>query len=991
MSLKDCISRKVAMGVLDTVRAAELVKRLDAAEALHQRTMTAPVAARQAELEVVAALTAEVARKRDLMARTVLVQAEIMKRLAQHPDDPVRALRSLMMRDLRGDNRGANVDKLKDQLRANGHKALAEALHRWRPTKTGGVRDRIGQGNLVRAIFGEHVPHDPGAMSAAKAWQAITDKYRALANAAGIDIPNLTDWRLPQRWDARRVRDAGFAEWRKVIEPLLDDKTFARQESRLQGLNDDVSHLSNEIDKATADRDAVAEVAARKRAELASVIAKEDRAAAAVARERGALRELLTESQRQVSRYGDTGPTRPYTKGRKRRTSAEVARDKRQAPKARETGRNLDHLADRRASIHKRLLDAEQRLAEAKARRAELDTFLKQSDSHLADWSARLDDLAARRNAVAKAGDGLHGQITDAKGREDLLRAAYETISSNGWNKVDPNVGGGGALANKYREAHRVLHFKDAASWLEAQRAFGDGTPPIGVMLDHMDGISHDIAMATIWGPNPQRAFDWAVKTAKKQAHLSGKSWKEVDKLDGGIGGLGAVFRVVKGDAATPVSERAAMFGQGVRSVLVAQQLGGAFISSVTDIGTMALTAAFNGLPATSVAKMVVRSVRMMVDGGDQIAAVKLGLLAEGWGTAAADGVRYAGDKLAAGWSTRLAHTVLEASLLAPATRARKWAFGMETLSAFRSMAGKSWKDLPGRLQDAFERYGIDATAWDVIRQAPAFVHRGVEFLDIEAVAQSGHPRAESIAGALSRLVMTESDYAVISTDPFTRAITTGGGLPAGTITGEIARFLGVYKAYGITAITTHLLRGLSLANLGSKAAYLAAFAGSVTVLGMVALEAKAMLRGKDPLPLNDWATWGKAFLQGGGAGILGDFLTSESSRFGGGLAETLAGPAVGAVADTVRLGSAWATGESDAWRQTVAYGGRMLPGSSLWYTRLALERLVLDQLALMAPKTREGFARLEKKMKKENNQGYWWKQGQISPSRAPNMGNVVE
>jgi hypothetical protein len=991
MSLKDCISRKVAMGVLDTVRAAELAKRLDTAERLHLQTMTAPVAARQAELDVVAALNAEAIRKRDLMARTVLTQTAIMQRLAEY-DDPVRALRSLMMRDLKGDNHGHNVDKLKDQLRANGHKALAEALYRWRPTTTGGVRDRIGQGNLVRAIFAEHVPNDPGAMAAAKAWHGIAEKYRTLAKAAGIDIPNLTDWRLPQRWDSRRVRDAGFEAWRKIVEPLLDEKTFARQESKLQGINGEVSHLSKEIDTIKAERDAVAEVASRKREELRRVKAQEERSAFAVTRERSALKELMIESQRQLNRYGDTGPTRPYLDDRKRRTSAEVARDKRQAPKARETGRNLDHLAERRAKIHKRLLDAEQRLAEAKARRAELEPYLKQSEAHLADWGKRLDDLAARRTAVGKAGDGLRGEVTTAQGREDLLRAAYETISSNGWNKVDPNAGGGGvSLANKYRDAHRVLHFKDATGWMEAQRAFGDGTPPIGVILDHMDGMSHDIAMATIWGPNPQRIFDWAVKTIEKQAHASGQSWIAIDKLKLKLAALKAVFRVVKGDAATPTSERVAMFGQGMRSVLVSQQLGGAFISSITDIGTMALTAAFNGLPATSVAKMVVRSVRMMVDGGDQVAAVKLGLLAEGWGAAAADGVRYAGDKLAAGWSTRLAHTVMEASLLAPATRARKWAFGMETLSALRSLTGKDWKDLPARLQDAFERYDLDAGAWDVIRQAPAFVHRGVEFLDIEAVGKVGDPRAEIIAGSLSRLIMTESDYAVISTDPLTRAIITGGGMPAGTITGELARFFGVYKAYGITAVTTHLMRGLSLAKMNSKAAYLAAFAGSLTVLGMVALQSKQIQRGKDPLPLDDWATWGKAFMQGGGAGILGDFLTSESSRFGGGLAETLAGPAVGAVSDTVRVATAWTKGEPDAWRQTVAYAGRMIPGSSLWYTRLALERLVLDQLALMDPKTRTGFARLERKMRKENNQGFWWKQGNLTPSRAPAMGNLTE
>jgi hypothetical protein len=141
---------------------------------------------------------------------------------------------------------------------------------------------------------------------------------------------------------------------------------------------------------------------------------------------------------------------------------------------------------------------------------------------------------------------------------------------------------------------------------------------------------------------------------------------------------------------------------------------------------------------------------------------------------------------------------------------------------------------------------------------------------------------------------------------------------------------------------------------------------------------------------------WGNALIVGGGMGILGDFLFSNRNRFDRGLAETAAGPRVGFLGDVLDLTvgniQQVVTGEkTDAGRETVRFLERYTPGVSTFYARLAMQRLVFDNLSRMAdPDAAKRFRRMERKMMRERNQGYWWKSGESSPGRAPDLGNIV-
>jgi hypothetical protein len=94
---------------------------------------------------------------------------------------------------------------------------------------------------------------------------------------------------------------------------------------------------------------------------------------------------------------------------------------------------------------------------------------------------------------------------------------------------------------------------------------------------------------------------------------------------------------------------------------------------------------------------------------------------------------------------------------------------------------------------------------------------------------------------------------------------------------------------------------------------------------------------------------WGAAALQGGGWGIYGDFLGSLAKPLRRRLRLHLAGPMVQSAQNfgdaTIGEGCRAARRKTHPGRDVVKLLKQETPGSSLWYTRLAFERLVADQL----------------------------------------------
>jgi hypothetical protein len=590
--------------------------------------------------------------------------------------------------------------------------------------------------------------------------------------------------------------------------------------------------------------------------------------------------------------------------------------------------------------------------------------------------------------------DRLTGEpMTDAA-LEIALRDAFEKIRTDGWSSITPGASNGRKmLANQHAE-HRFLHFRDAESWLTYQRQFGAGTP-FDAMMGHIEAMSRDIALMEILGPNPKATVRWLQDTIRKSAELdTSPGGKAIDRAKAHAPKIERLYKQITGELGRPESDRIALGFGTIRAIETSAKLGSAILSALpTDPAFGAVTRKFNGLPAWKMFGGYLKHLNPLSD-EDRRLAVRAGLIAEEWSRMTAAQHRILNEELTGEVARRLAEGTLRVSGLAAYTQAGRWAFGMEFLSHLTNQVGKRFDELNPALQRSMQRHGIGADTWDIIRKAPLEEHRGAAWLLPQNVE-------DQLAGdRLLQMIQTETDYAVPAADLRTRALMNSIA-PKGTFWGEMARSALLFKTFGITLLMTHGRRMLERST-GGMAAYAAAFFILTTLGGAAAMELKALSKGEDPQPvptgkdpvIKHAEFWGKATLQGGGWGIYGDFLGSTENRFGGGPGETAAGPLASSAANIGGAGfSLIRAGLGDK----KAHPGRDLvkafkqeaPGNSIWWSRVAFERLVADQMQKEIDPDYARSWRATQRRVKQQGQEFWWEPGETSPKRAPRYNSL--
>ncbi len=261
------------------------------------------------------------------------------------------------------------------------------------------------------------------------------------------------------------------------------------------------------------------------------------------------------------------------------------------------------------------------------------------------------------------------------------------------------------------------------------------------------------------------------------------------------------------------------------------------------------------------------------------------------------------------------------------------------------------------------ERHGITAAEWDLYRSTSIWTdaETGAEFIRpedvwLESTAMRGLPVGEKsarfdAAQRFNEMVLAESHFAVVVPTARARAFVTGGTQP-GSFWGEVVRNAALFRSFTVSFSHLHMSRMMAQRGLRSKAAYLAWVTLGMTVGGAIAEQASSIARGKDPRNMNDPKFWASAVIRGGSLGPLGDFLYSSTSRHEANLAEGLLGPVLGSeVSQGVRLTvgniqDLIKNGEMrNAGSDLTRFADGLLPGRSLWYTRLAWERFLTDEL----------------------------------------------
>lgn len=574
--------------------------------------------------------------------------------------------------------------------------------------------------------------------------------------------------------------------------------------------------------------------------------------------------------------------------------------------------------------------------------------------------------------------DQATGLPMTEQGLELALRSVFETIRTNGAVNITPGAPGGRALANARGDA-RFLVFKDADSWMQYAGSFGHGTP-YDAMMGHIESMARDIAALEVLGPNPEATLRYVKDTMLKEAALdTSPDSKGVERAKSGAKQLDRLWDEYRGKHLEADNENIALWMSSVRNVQVAIKLGGAYLSAFSDFGFQAARRAFNGMP---ILPMFRDYVAFMRPGSVEFqkAAIRRGLIAEEYAGRIAGQSRFMMDEVSHEVSKRLADGVLRLSLLSRHTQAMRWAFGMEALSVYTEQAGKALGDLHPSLRGALQRYGIDAAGWDKLRAAPMDTDRGVEWISPHNLAEADR----EIGDRFMEMIHTETDLAVPVADLKTRAFV-NSKLERGTVMGEVGRTMFQFGGFGVAVVLRQGAQILAM-QPATAARYAAGLFIATTLGGAVSLQMKALAEGKDLRPMDDPNFWAAAVMQGGGFGIFGDFLFSATSRDDRGIEAKLAGPTFSDVTGIVSVARS-----EEPRKRLVREAKSFLPGNNLWYTRLAFDRLVADQIdEAINPDIRNARRRLDR-YAREQGTAYWWEPGDTAPERAPDFANALE
>jgi len=541
---------------------------------------------------------------------------------------------------------------------------------------------------------------------------------------------------------------------------------------------------------------------------------------------------------------------------------------------------------------------------------------------------------------------------------KEIMTVAFNNLRTNGAHYIS-HSGKGDLITGKYTKS-RFLHFKDGESWRAYQEDFGSGNL-YQTMTNHIDGLSRDIAVVELLGNNPTKTLG----LLENQMVRGGFEKKDFLRTE-------SMFNIAAGRNNGEGGMVASIL-PSIRSFNVSTQMGSATLAAAGDAPLTMLTAKMNDMPAFKPIKAYAKSVA----GKDDVRelAGRMGLLLEyslDRGMAANDGVKNLGSD----YLQNSADLVMRASGLEYHTTTMRASFGASLVDQISSETGTPFASLSKNRLARFKQYGIDEAKWDKIRKTEKTTTQGHSFVD--PLKMDVDTQAAFIG-----MVLSETNKAVPTVDNFEQSLL-HVGTKAGTTSGELMRQATQFKSMPLYMITTQLARVRAQDTLKSKTAYAAQAFISTVAVGALVVQMKELSVGNEPLDFDNPTLWVNAIKYSTGGNLVSDFVLNNGvTGYVTPFSEQLVGPTAAKMQDVVELltfanGKKIINGDTDGFSEkAVKLIQKNTIGNNIWWSRLALEREVFDQInQAINPNWK---AKAQKRMSKYGHEQYW-KSGETTP-----------
>ncbi len=591
---------------------------------------------------------------------------------------------------------------------------------------------------------------------------------------------------------------------------------------------------------------------------------------------------------------------------------------------------------------------------------------------------------------------------------DNALREQYRRIASGLHDSYDPaeldlvSYAGGQNMARKVSES-RVIHFKDADSWLQYMNQASELTPTQVVFQSAMSA-ARDAGLMRIWGTNPKRAMETDLLMERQRLRDRGDIGG-VQRLNDQKKHFDLWMSYLTGEANHITNQTWAVITQNTLTVQRLAKLGFLPFAQLTDLANISGELRYQGV---GLIDRMTSSTLAYFRGGmnsekrevaDILHAYIEGELGQ-YGM-----LMETNDPRISGSFTGTLNRIQELFFrYTGATAMTNRARGSVMVAMARNMGrhhGRQWNAINAPEQRIMRAFGINENEWNALSQAPWTVGqegrtyltpRDALMIPDTAIDAYNAARPDPVEYGEFRQDMSRRlysyyadrmDYGVLNPGVAEKAILYQGRA-ADTPMGIALRLGMQFKSFAVAQIRRTWGRELhgGQGSMGAVAG-IAQFAVHGTLLGILANGLNQLFKGQDPF--SQWEESPtqavvKGFTRAGTASVIGDFMFSEFSRNGQSLPAYMVGPTFGSADQLLRIWSKSVRGENPA-GDVLTFAKSITPLTNSFYTKMAIDYLVWNGLTEMA---NPGYLRrAERKLKKDQGIEYLKTPVDFSPSNA--------
>ena len=583
-----------------------------------------------------------------------------------------------------------------------------------------------------------------------------------------------------------------------------------------------------------------------------------------------------------------------------------------------------------------------------------------------------------------------------------LLKKLYgEFVSGSHIKAASEGTAGLTGTRNLGRQLshERKIVFKTPEAEQAYAMQYGDGHL-IDTIAGSTRSMARNITLMEMMGPNADHTLNVVLDKLMDDVNRTGDA-KMANKARADMNRIrNEVWPTVTGASEIPHSHAAASIGRGLRAWQSLTSLGFAVMSAVSDIPIAASAYRWQGDNMfTGIGKQVAALFKNLDAPSRREAAAALGMELSRTQTLIAS--RLSHEEGYYGAVAKAMDTYFRWNLLSPWTDKQLYSMQLSTAAGITAHRAASYGQIPPAWQRILHQAGIDQHHWDAVRKSQTF-HVEADNVDLIVPENIGKLDDEVIATMLQRqnpdhkvtprriydarrdlenrwrtMIVDQATQGVVMPGVKARATMFRGTAP-GTVTGELLRSIGQFKAFPVAVLQGPMARELYAT--GNKVDAIKGIANLIVwsaVGGYLGMNLKELAKGREPRPMDSWEVFVAAMAQGGGLGIYGDFLFGDmKNRFGGNAISTLAGPVAGDINSLVDLAQRLRDGDDVAAATLRALYANM--PFNMFYTKAVLDYTILFQLQ---EAINPGYLRrMENRLEKDYDQQYIYSPSQVIP-----------